>query len=37
MTWLWHTLFDGTRLCRCGSSRRLREARWAAEIRRNWT
>lgn len=37
MTWLWHVLFDGTRVCRCAASRRLRETRWAEELRRNWT
>lgn len=37
MSWLWHVLFDGTRLCRCEISRVLRENRRAAEIRRNWT
>lgn len=24
MRWLWHALFDGTRLCRCAHSRRYR-------------
>jgi hypothetical protein len=30
IVWLWHALFDGTRLCRCSHSRHVKEAsaRW---------
>jgi hypothetical protein len=27
LVWLWHALFDGTRVCRCRHSRERREAR----------
>lgn len=33
MSWLWHTLFDGTRLCRCETSRRYRAYRRAEDAR----
>jgi hypothetical protein len=29
MIWLWHTVFDGTWLCRCETSRRCRMYRRA--------
>jgi hypothetical protein len=32
--WLWHALFDGTRLCRCEHSRRYRAYLRDAEVRR---
>lgn len=34
--WMWHALFDGTRLCRCPYSRRERTAARVERMRRNW-